>query len=266
MPPNRILFVYNPEKAGAEEVARAGADWCRGRGVPARITSRQNFSAEEVDLVVAIGGDGTLLRAAAVIYPRQVPILGVHMGSLGFLAACEAGGIREALELILDDRVEVESRMRLELKGRGGTALNEVAVLGPPDSRFTEVRVWSDDEPVMGIAGDGVLIATPTGASAYALACGGPVVHPHADCLLVVPVAPHRLDVRPVILPKGTRIRLEALYPAEVWLDGDRAARLSGGEGIWIGVAPAATLLVRLPGEEPFFSRLRHKLGGGFGH
>lgn len=258
----RVLFVYNSEKAGAEDAARAGVSWCKKRGIQAELTSRQRFSAEEVDLVVAIGGDGTLLRVATVLYPREIPVLGVHMGSLGFLAACEASAIERALEKLLGGREHVEARLRLELRKTGATALNEVAVLGPPDSRFTEVEVWSGDEPVMGFAGDGVLIATPTGASAYALACGGPVVHPHADCLLVIPVAPHRLDVRPVVLPAKSEVRVRALYPAEVWMDGDRVMQLQGEEEMRVKPAPAPTLLVRLPDEQPFFSRLRHKLRG----
>ncbi len=258
----RVLFVYNAEKAGAEDAARTGASWCRKRDIQAQITSRQRFSAEAVDLVVAIGGDGTLLRVATVLYPREIPILGVHMGSLGFLAACEASAIEQALEKLLSGREHVEARLRLELMGTGATALNDVAVLGTPDSRFTEIEVWSEDELVMGFAGDGVLIATPTGASAYALACGGPVVHPHAECLLIAPVAPHRLDIRPVVLPAKSEVRVRARYPAEVWMDGDRVMRLQGGEEVGVKPAPAPTLLVRLPDEQPFFSRLRRKLGG----
>jgi len=122
--------------------------------------------------------------------------------------------------------------------------------------------VWSEDELVMGFAGDGVLIATPTGASAYALACGGPVVHPHAECLLIAPVAPHRLDIRPVVLPAKSEVRVRARYPAEVWMDGDRVMRLQGGEEVGVKPAPTPTLLVSFPDEQPFFSRLRRKLGG----
>jgi len=256
-----VLFVYNSEKPGAEEAARRGLRWCERRGIRAEMTPRRRFFVEETDLVVAIGGDGTLLRVAAELYPREIPILGVHTGSLGFLTACEAEAIESALEELAAGRVRLERRLRLEVEGQDVTALNDVVVVGPAEARFTELEVWADGEPLMTLSGDGVVVASPTGATAYALACGASVLHPEVACLLIAPVAPHQLDVRPVILPEDVEVRIRALYPADVRLDGDRLTALAPEGEIVVRAAPSPTLLVRLPGEESFFTRLRRKLG-----
>lgn len=255
----RVLFVYNAEKPGAEEAARRGREWCLSQGIEAEITPRRAFSVGAVDLVVAVGGDGTLLRAAAALYPREIPILGVHMGSLGFLACCDAADLERALEDLTRGRAILDRRFRLAVEGREETALNDVAVLGVPEVRFTEISVWALDEEVLAFPGDGVVVATPTGASAYALSCGGPLLHPGVDALVVAPVAPHRLGVRPAVLPPGeVTVRVE--YPAELWIDGDRIGGLPSGEEVKIGIAPASTVLVRTAAEEDYFARLRRRL------
>lgn len=256
----RVLFVYNSEKPGAEEVARGGVDWCRAHGLKALLTPRRKFSAEEVDLVVAVGGDGTLLRAAATIYPQEIPIMGVHMGSLGFLACCGAEELERALELVVEGKAIQESHLRLAIHGRPETALNDVAVLGTAEVRFTELSLWIEGEEVLAFPGDGLVVATPTGASAYALSCGAPLVHPRVEALIVAPVAPHRLDTRPLLLPLDLPLQVRVHYPAELWVDGDPIQELPAGEQVRIRVAPARTILLRLPGEEGYFTRLRLRL------
>ncbi len=257
---NRVLFVYNAEKPGAEEVASRGEAWCGQRGIAAVVTPRRSFSAADVDLVVAIGGDGTLLRAAAAIYPREIPILGVHMGSLGFLASCRAGDLEAALEAVMAGRARLGRHARLMIPGRDETALNDVAVIGIPEVRFTELSVRSREEILLDFPGDGVIIATPTGTSAYALSCGGPLVHPDVPALEVTPIAPHKLGLRPLLVPLDEELSVEVRFPAEVWLDGDRVFDLSAGGKVTVRRAPASTVLVRLPGEESYFTRLRRRL------
>ncbi len=257
---NRILFVYNAEKPGTKQVADRGAAWCERRGIAAVTTPRRAFSAAEVDLVVAIGGDGTLLRAAAAIYPREIPILGVHMGSLGFLASCRAADLEAALEAVVGGRALLRSHARLAIPGRQETVLNDVAVIGIPEVRFTELTVSCREETLLDFPGDGVVIATPTGASAYALSCGGPLVHPDVPALEVTPIAPHKLGTRPLLVPLDEELSVEVRFPAEVWLDGDRAFGLPAGGRITVRRAPASTVLVRLPDEEGYFTRLRRRL------
>ena len=256
----RVLFVYNSEKPGAEEVARGGVEWCQAHGLKAVLTPRREFSAEKVDLVVAVGGDGTLLRAAATIYPQEIPILGVHMGSLGFLACCGAEELERALELVVEGKAVQERHLRLEIQGRPETALNDVAVLGTAEVRFTELSLWAEGEEILAFPGDGLVVATPTGASAYALSCGGPLVHPQVEALIVAPVAPHRLDIRPLLLPLDQPQQVRVHYPAELWVDGDPVNGLAAGERVEVRVAQASTVLLRLPGEEGYFTRLRRRL------
>ncbi len=259
----RAVFVYNASKPGAAAAARRGAEWCRRNGVTAQLTSRREFHCREGDLVVAIGGDGTLLRAASVLYPAQVPVLGVHMGSLGFLSSCTAGRLEEALQQVMTGACRVEARARLAASwgDQAQTVLNDVVLLGRERGRMTRMGVWADGDPVAEIAGDGLIVASPTGASAYALACGGPVVAPELEALLLVPVAPHRLGARPVVLPARACVVVHAHYGTTVMLDGDEVGELQPGETLSVSLASLPTLLVRLAEQRWCFQRLREKLG-----
>jgi len=212
---------------------------------------------------VAVGGDGTLLRTAAVLHPAQVPILGVHMGSLGFLASCSADQLEDALEAVFSGKAGVEPRQRLTAKAADmtGTALNDLVLLGTSPARFTQVEVWIDGQSAAVVSGDGLVIATNTGSTAYALACGGPVLHPGLAAMTVVPIAPHRLGTRPLVLPERATITVRATFPTALFLDGDPAGTLSGGQAVDVSISSACTWLVRLPEEPTFFERLRDKLG-----
>ncbi|MCR4391472.1 MAG: NAD(+)/NADH kinase [Candidatus Acetothermia bacterium] len=260
---SQVLFVYNPDRPAAEAVVRRGARWCEGRGIAAHLSPRWRAFPESVDLVVAVGGDGTILRAASGIYPTEIPILGVHVGSLGFLAACEGDHIEDALEEMVSGQVRAERRLRLAAGGPGiaGTALNDVVVVGPAHARYVELAVEVDGDSVAVVSGDGVIVATPTGSTAYALAAGGPIVHPGVGAILIVPLASHCLGLRPVAVPAGAEVRVQALSPAAVFLDGDMAGELAPGEAIRVARAPADTVFLRLSGEATLFARLRDKLG-----
>lgn len=257
------LFVYNPDKPGAQEAAQRGAAWCRARNIAPRIDSRGQFRCREGDLVVTVGGDGTLLRAAAVLHPAQVPILGVHMGSLGFMASCTAAGMEDALERVLRGEVGIEHRWRLRAcwPGGTGTALNDVVLTGTRTGRFTQLEVWVDATPVGTLAGDGVIVASATGATAYALACGGPLILPQQNAAVIVPVAPHHLGARPLIVPAETCVTLRARFPVNVMLDGDVVAELACGDELHTTTDADPTLLVNLPQGPTYFQRLRDKLG-----
>lgn len=258
----RVLFIHNPARPAAAGAAERGLAWCRKQGIAADLYVPPALPAE-ADLVVAVGGDGTLLRAAAAVYPRELPILAVNAGGLGFLAACEGPAIAEALAEVVAGRFRVERRTRLLARGTGlvGSALNDVVVVGPDAERFTEIEVAVDGEPAITVEGDGLIVSTPTGSTAYALAGGGPILSPTVSGLLLVPLAPHRLGARPVVVPEGAEIAVRARCPARVLLDGEAVGELEPGAVVRVGVAPAGTLLVRLEGTGSFFARLRDKLG-----
>ncbi len=259
----RTVFVYNANKPGAQAVARRGAAWCRQNGIASQVTSRRQFRCREGDLAVAVGGDGTLLRVASVLYPEQVPVLGVHMGSLGFLSSCTADLLEEALQQAVAGTAQVEPRTRIAARWGENeqTALNDVVLMGSERGRLARMDVWTDDAPLATLAGDGLIAASPTGASAYALACGGPVLDPQVQALLLVPVAPHRLGARPVVLPADAHVTVHAQYPVTVMLDGDAAGEVQPGQALCLSLASAPTLLVDLLGEPSYFQRLRDKLG-----
>jgi len=214
-------------------------------------------------LAVAVGGDGTLLRVASVLYPARVPILGVHMGSLGFLSSCTADCLPEILSHYMNGNAGLEERTRLAAKWEGNeyTALNDVALLGTHRGKLAKLDLWCDGESAAALTGDGLVAATPTGASAYALACGGPVVSPLLRGLLLVPVAPHRLGARPLVLPDTATVTVHTHYPVHIMLDGDTVGELQPGVELTLSAASATTLLVRPPGEPSVFQRLHEKLG-----
>ncbi|MCX7750251.1 MAG: NAD(+)/NADH kinase [Candidatus Bipolaricaulota bacterium] len=207
-----------------------------------------------------MGGDGTLLRAGALAYPRETPILAVNAGGLGFLAAADAAGIEGALADVAEGRAQAERRTRLLVVGRG-SALNDAAFVGAERMGFTSLEVLVDGAKAMALDGDGLVVATPTGSTAYALAAGGPVVAPGASVFLLVPLAPHRLGLRPLVVPDGAEVVVRAPHATRLLLDGEVAGDLRPGEAAVVRRAPAETVLLRLPGTEPFFARLRDKLG-----
>jgi NAD+ kinase len=261
----KILFVYNLRKRGAAAAAAVGERWCLERGIPAHTTPRREIELDGVELVVAIGGDGTLLRVAGAIFPREVPIFGVNVGgALGFLSVGGAEALVPALEGYAAGKYRIERRMRLslELGERAFSALNDVVFVGPGAYRFTELSVRCRREEVLSFAGDGLVVATPTGSTAYALSAGGPLLHPEVAAMLLVPLSPHALDLRPVVLPPEGEVEVEARYPVQVFVDGDRVGRLKRGERARIARARAHTLLVRFPEQEGFFSRVRACFGG----
>lgn len=253
-----VVFVHNPSRPASAAAVERGRAWCRRRGIQAEAHPDGDVAA--ADLVVAVGGDGTLLRAASLVYPREVPILALNAGGLGFLAAGDAAGIEDALAAVADGRAEPERRTRI-LAPERGTALNDAVFLGTERTGFTGLDVAVDGEELFSLDGDGLIVATPTGSTAYALAAGGPVVAPTAPVFLLVPLAPHRLGVRPVVVPEGADVVVRARYPVRLLLDGEGAGDLRPGEAVVLRRAPAETVLLWIPGTEAFFARLRGKLG-----
>lgn len=259
----RVLFVHNPARPAASAAAERGRAWCTQHGISSRIHERGEAVPDEVDLVVAVGGDGTLLRAAGLVYPREVPVLGVNAGGLGFLAACDADWIEDALGEVRAGNGRIEHRARLLAEGpeSAGTALNDAAFVGLDTERFVELEVEVGGESALSVEGDGLIIATPTGSTAYALAAGGPVLAPSVAASVLVPLAPHRLGARPLVVPQEAEITVRARCAARLLLDGEPVQDLKAGTEVQVRVAPAPTLLVRLTRTGPFFARLRDKLG-----
>jgi NAD+ kinase len=229
-------------------------------------------SADDLDVLVTLGGDGTLLRGARLLGTRDVPILGVNMGRLGFLTCCPADQLSHSLMRFARGDYTIESRMalRASVVGKSGErdtwiALNDCVVHKGGFARVVPFRVLVNDETIGLYSADGVVISTPTGSTAYSLSAGGPVVVPTLEALMVTPVSPHTLAVRPVVCAGDSRICVRAEDDIEelmITVDGQVGGKFSRGETLNVSRSPHAIKIVRFPGTT-FFATLRQKLGWG---
>ncbi|MFB9730429.1 NAD kinase [Ornithinimicrobium kibberense] len=225
-----------------------------------------HVDASGCELVVVFGGDGTILRGAEIARPAGTPLLGVNMGRVGFLAEAERDDVDTIVERIVERDYHVEERMTLEVDvlhdGRPvahNWALNEASVEKSARERMLEVAVEVDGRPLSTWGCDGVVMATPTGSTAYAFSGGGPVVWPDVEALLLVPISAHALFARPLVLGPRTHLAVEVVphsYVAGVmWCDGRRTVELPPGARIEVRRSSVPVLLARL-GHEPFADRL----------
>jgi NAD+ kinase len=231
------------------------------------------IAPNDVDAMLTLGGDGTLLRAARLVQGRAVPILGVNLGRLGFLTCCPAAQLEEALRRLASGDYLVEGRMTLDARvtdAAGGErqrwrALNDVVLHKGGFARVVAVRAEVDGEAVGHFSADGVVIATPTGSTAYNLSAGGPVVVPTLETILLTPVSAHTLALRPLVLPASSVVTLRGNGgPDEllITIDGQVGCNFSAGDTLIIRRSDAPVPIVRFP-ETSFFSTMREKLHWG---
>ncbi|MFZ0529847.1 MAG: NAD kinase [Propionicimonas sp.] len=254
--------------AGAEDLARLSA-----RIPHADLAELDAANDTDCELVVVFGGDGNILRAAEWALPRQVPVLGVNLGHVGFLAELESSQVGSLIETVSGVHYQVEERMTIDTTvraSRGGEplwssfAINEVSVEKLARERMLEVLVRIDDRPLSRWATDGVLVATPTGSTAYAFSAHGPVIWPELSALLLVPLSAHALFNRPLVLSDRTVVSIEVLPGGGpggvVWCDGRRTTDVTGGMEIEARVGAHRLRLARTA-EQPFVNRLVRKFG-----
>lgn len=234
-----------------------------------------NASAGQVkaaNLLVTLGGDGTFLAGARLAAPRGIPVLGVNLGRLGFLTEIEAEEIEEGLKRFLDGSYRIEERTILQviqIRGERTLArsigLNEVVVDHSGDARMLRVEIDVGGQAVGVIDADGVIVATATGSTAYALASGGPILEPTLRDLLLVPMSPFALTVRPIVFPPGQDVKVRVVRgPAEMRIDGGRRGRaVETGDIVRCGSHPRRLKVVRFSPPERFYQRLADKLGWG---
>jgi NAD+ kinase len=261
------------------------ASICRNRGAELRFDPSDielapdgatplDLEREPVDLLVALGGDGTLLRGARLVAGRGIPVLGVNLGRLGFLTSTAEEQIEEGLGQVLDGKGEVERRFTLQARvfnagsprGRRLSALNDIVVHKPGAARVTPIDLsvgeGEDRDEVGSFAADGVILATPTGSTAYSMSAGGPIIVPGMECTVITAICPHSLAVRPLVVPASTTITVRPLDPThelQLTVDGQVERMLEAGEEIVVDRGEHDVLLVRLPGQT-FFGTMRRKL------
>lgn len=237
--------------------------------VTSRVTGPE--AAAGCELVIVLGGDGTILRGAELARPVGVPLLGVNLGHVGFLAEAESDDLDTTVDQVVNRRWTVEERLTLEVRVLAGGevvhscwALNEASVEKAARQRMIEVLVEVDGRPLSRWAGDGVVCATPTGSTAYAFSAGGPVVWPETEALLVVPLSAHALFARPLVVAPNSVIAVQVLadLPADgvLWCDGRRTYQLTPGVRIEVRRGDVPVRLARLH-QAPFTDRLVRKFG-----
>ncbi|MEA3356489.1 MAG: NAD(+)/NADH kinase [Candidatus Bipolaricaulota bacterium] len=266
----RLYIVANTEKDGSLRTLAVLKAWCNLKGItPVAISRDESFQRVEPEeaLIVALGGDGTVLRAASLFADFSLPILGVNLGSLGFLTQVEAPALTIALEAILKGEFFIEERMRLAFRladeDRLETALNDIVITPAAGAHFCEIELLWRGERVATYPGDGLIFATATGSSAYSLSTGGPVIVPPMPCIAVTPLAVHKLGVRPVIFSPEEKLLIHATTGANVRVDGDFSLSLAPGIEAEIEQAPLPTRLVRIGSGRSFFGLLEEKLNWG---
>jgi NAD+ kinase len=271
-----IGVVLHPERDSVQAVD-AILDWAERRriqvlGIESEIR-RLNCQAEAVtatelgqraDLVVSLGGDGTMLRAMRLADMQSAPVLGVNLGKLGFLAEVDVPDLPGALSAIDDHEYTIEPRLAVDavIGSQAVTAFNDVAVVRFPGQPTGQIAVRAAGHPFVSYAADAVVVATPTGSTAYSFSAGGPIVSPSVEALLVTPAAPHSAYNRGLVVSVQDSLTLEVLDasgPLAVEVDGQVTSDVSGGDTIELRPRPAAAHVVRL-GRTTFYERARRKL------
>jgi NAD+ kinase len=271
-----VGLVLHPARDSAEAVA-AVLGWAERKGaqvlgIESEIV-RLNCAAMGVtpaelgqrsDLVVSLGGDGTMLRALRLADGHRAPVLGVNLGKLGFLAEVDVPDLPDALSAIDEQHFTIEPRLAVDavIGGRAVTAFNDVAVVRFPGHATAAVAVRVAEHPFVSYTADAVVVATPTGSTAYSFSAGGPIVSPNVEALLVTPAAPHSAYNRGLVLSIQDSLALE-LLPASgrlaVEVDGQVAAHVEPGDRVELLPRPGAAHVVRL-GRTTFYERARRKL------
>lgn len=264
----KLLVLANFAKEGVEEVLEEVRRWGAEHGIAVEIHEafrEERLVAGPGTVALTLGGDGTFLRALERLGAQGVPLLGINLGSLGFLTQSSSDELPQVLEKLHRGEFIIEERMMLQttLAERSFLALNDFVVAHRTVEEFAILELYVDDELVASYPGDGLIVATPTGSTAYALAAYGPLIDPRLESLLVVPLTAHKLGVRPVVFAPTAELRLVARTPATVLVDGDAVGELETGAELCIRRATERARMVLIEPRRGLFALLERKLNWG---
>ena len=285
VPLKSIAVFVGPRRTDAIAVVKDIAEWCHRHDVEIRahadVASSMGCPAlnivdgeirDDIDLLVALGGDGTMLAAARLVGARQIPVLGVNFGFLGYLTEFTLTELFTTLDGILDGRYQVDHRMMLDVAlNRAGhlmslsRALNDAVINKAGPARMIELECRIDDNFVNTFRADGMIVATPTGSTAYSLSAGGPIVHPSLSAIVITPICPHTLSNRPVVVPGDSVVELSFKRASEdisLTIDGHEALELQQEDQIIVRRSATRFAMLR-PGNRDYFEVLRTKLKWG---
>ncbi len=283
---SRVGFILKPDKTEAGVLLEELVPWLRGMGHVPVVTTEDQIApggaevvpeaelGASVDLAVVLGGDGTMLRGARLVADHKKPILGINLGSLGFLTGFTTQEAKPSIEKAIAGRLPTEERMRLAVKftRAGGAndlvivrhALNDAVLHQGAMARLVEIEAFVDDQFVAAYRADGLIVATPTGSTAYNMAAGGPIVVPGQAAMTLTPICAHALTNRPLVIPANTTIRLGLGADVRgVMLTVDAQWAHSFLPGDFVEMTAAATPLIVFRSQKGFFDVMRDKLHWG---
>ena len=272
----KVGVLYHPMVEATQIKARELEDFLDSRGISVWLCSawdkeKARAQLNDTDLILTIGGDGTILRAAQVMIPGTTPVTGINLGKLGFMTEISAAEALERLPALLDKEGWIDERAMLQAElatsGRETRifhALNDVVVARGEIARVIRVEAAVDGQPMTTYKTDGVIVATATGSTGYALAAGGPVLYPQSGDFLLVPIAPHLSSNYAVMLPETAELRLSvtAVHPATVSIDGHINMPLSDGGIITVKHSPNKARFLRIRPQTSFYGSLEERLKG----
>ncbi len=273
----RVGILYHPMIEVAHTLAEELQDFLTARGVSVWLCSawegeEAKSQVNDTDLILSIGGDGTILRAAQVVVPGQTPVTGINLGKLGFMTELSAEEARDKLPALLEGKGWLDERAMLEAElgatesepSRTFYALNDVVVARGAVARVVYIEASIDGEPLTTYKADGVIVATATGSTGYSLAAGGPILHPQAKEFLLLPILPHLSLAYTVVLPATAvvRLRLTTAHQATLSIDGHINLPLSSGAVITVRHSSNTGRFLRIHPEAAFYGSLEQKLKG----
>lgn len=281
----KLGIVTKTTSPHAKEVMGKLVPWLTERGLKVRMQEEyiglvdgnsmavpREHVTDGVDILLVLGGDGTLLLAARLLEGTDQPILGINLGSLGFLTELGLEELFGSLERVLNGEYTIEPRVRLEASVRRGEerigpyqVLNDVVINKGAVARIIDLEAYVNDQRVTNYQADGLIVSTPTGSTAYSLAAGGPIIEPTLDVIVISPICPHTLTNRPLVVPGGSRVELclrSDSGPVFLTLDGQEGTRLCQGDCVQVRASGSRVNLIRV-GERNFYDVLSTKLHWG---
>ena len=267
-----VALVYNADKPRAHHEWQRLKRWLVQHKIKTIAASKVTPAMKNANFVVAVGGDGTVLSVARQVASWGIPVLGVNVGRLGFLAATEVGAMFRTLARVLAGEGRVEARTMLSVTGtaRGkkfgpSLALNDCVIRSGASGRVLHLAAYVREKPLASYVGDGLILSTPTGSTAYNLAASGPILYPDLDVLLLSPICPHSLMQRPLVMPTFEIVEVEVLKPSPeslLCLDGHVMKTLRAGDRIIVQRAEAQVKLLMDP-DRTYYQVLQSKLKWG---
>lgn len=273
----KVLVFYNPEKKEAKSILKRLEGILKRKKIKYVFLPSDKDTREKGSIALALGGDGTILKVAQKLVYKKIPLFGINLGTLGFLAEADSNELDRCLDLVMRGKIRVQERMMLDIKiMRNGSflnpsvkyiALNDCVIKSCVEARVISVSAYVNRHFLATYVGDGVIVSTPTGSTAYSLAAQGPIVYPEIDLFVLTPICPHTLMQRPIIIDDDSEIELR-IDPSDrarsinLSLDGQIDIILRYGDRIFVKKAKNKFLLATMP-DRDYFSILREKLNWG---